>query len=82
MLAYGIRSTILNWFKSYLTGRSQYDTYGDTHSDTISIRCGVPQGSILDPPLLIIYINDIYNVSQLLVFIVYADHTCVFSDWI
>ena len=58
--------------QSYLAGRSQYVTYGDTHSDTNLIRCGVPHGSILGPLLFIIYINKIYNVSQLLLTIVYA----------
>ena len=46
-------------------------------SETRSIKCGVPQGSILGPLLLIIYMNDICNVSELLYTIMYADDTSV-----
>ena len=77
LFAYGIRGRILNWFKSYMTGRSQDVAHGGTYSDTKFIRCGVTQGPILGPLLFIIYINDIYNVSQLLVTILYADDTRV-----
>ena len=73
----GIRGNILQWFKSYLTNRSQYVTYDGTQSTTRYITCGVPQGSILGPLLFVIYMNDISNVSELLFTVLYADDTCV-----
>ena len=76
LYAYGIPDNIHNWFKSYLSDRSQYVTYDGARSETHFIRCGVPQGSILGPLLFIIYMNDIYNVSNLLYTILYADDTC------
>ena len=44
---------------------------------THPIKCGVPQGSILDPLLFIIYVNDIGNISNLLFNIMYADDSSV-----
>ena len=74
---YGFRGYILKWFESYLADRSQYVTYDGTNSDTPFLKCGVPQGSILGPLLIIIFTNDIFNVSELLSTVLYADDTCV-----
>ena len=76
MFSYGIRGTILKWFKSYLTDRLQFVTIDGTQSEIKSVKCGVPQCSILGPLLFIIYMNDLYNVSEFLFTILYADDTC------
>ena len=76
---YDIRGSTLKWFESYLTDRLQFVTY-DIQSEINSVKCGVPQGSILDPLLLIIYMNDLFNVSEFLFTILYADDTCVLMN--
>ena len=44
----------------------------------IQIKCGVPQGSILGPLLSLIYITEMYDVSKVLYFILFADDTNIF----
>ena len=80
LYAYGIRGSILKWLDSYLTDRLQYVYYNGSESNSDSITCGVPQGSILGPLLFIIYMNDIFNVSNFLFTILYADDTCVIAN--
>ena len=75
--AYGIRGSAFNWLKSYLSERSQYVVYDSKRSETKTVKCGVPQGSILGPLLFLIYMNDICNASQLLFSIMYAHDTSV-----
>ena len=77
LYSYGIRGTMFKWIESYLTGRSQYVIFDGKVSETRSIKCGVPQGSILGPLLFILSVNDICNVSPILFKILYADDTCV-----
>ena len=80
LYSYGIRGKAHKWLTSYLTGRTQYVVYDGHKSSTLNMTCGVPQGSILGPLLFIIYVNDICNVSELLLKILYADDTCVVAQ--
>ena len=47
------------WFKSYLTSKQQFTTIAHLKSDLCSINYGVPQGSVLRPILVLLYINDL-----------------------
>ena len=60
--------------------RYQYVNINGTDSDYMNVLCGVPQGSILEAILFILYINDIImcNVSNLFKPIFFADDTNLF----
>ena len=78
LMNYGIRGVVLNYFKDYLNSRSQYVSINGVNSDSLYVRCGVPQGSILGPILFLLYINDLNTVSSKLKTIMFADDTNLF----
>ena len=75
---YGIRGVAYQFLESYLSNRLQFVQFKDGMSSKRNIHCGVPQGSILGPLLFILYINDMFKVSDLLHFIIFADDTNIF----
>ncbi len=56
---YGIKGDLLKWLENYLTDRKQLVSIRATNSDLKAITAGVPQGSVLGPLLLLIYVNDV-----------------------
>ena len=76
----GCRNISLNWFKSYLTERSQYVVINDTISKTLRITTGVPQGSVLGPLLFLIYMNDLSRATDKFKYILFADDTNLISN--
>ena len=45
---FGITGTFLNWFKSYLSNRTQcVSIKSSPNSKPVNLDCGVPQGSVL-----------------------------------
>ena len=80
MYAYGIRGNVFKLLKRFLTGRIEYVIYDGVKSDTLPIKCGVPQGSILGPLLFICLMNDIGNISYFSHTILYA-HDTSFTKW-
>ena len=77
---YGIRGNANSLIKSYLSDRTQYTEVLGEKSNYLTIKYGVPQGSVLGPLLFLLYINDISNCSCLGTFILFADDTNIFVE--
>ena len=55
---YGFRGPCLDYLKSYYQNRKQYVYSNGFSSESSSVVCGVPQGSILGPICFSLNIND------------------------
>jgi hypothetical protein len=77
LFRYGIRGTVNEWFRSYLSNRLQYVDRDRNKSSTLTVSCGVPQGSILGPLVYLIYVNDIGNSCQCNI-LSFADDTTLY----
>ena len=77
---YGIRGVAGSLIESYLSIRTQYTEVLKEKSDSLIIQFGVPQGSVLGPLLFLFYINDISRLSDLGIFVLFADDTNIFIE--
>ena len=77
---YGIKTTELDWFSSYLCKRQQCVSFQGALSDFENVSSGVPQGSILGPLLFCLSINDMCNLQfeNETKIALYADDTALF----
>lgn len=53
-----IKDSVLNWFRTYLSGRIQFVHVNNKSPEREKVSCGVPQGSLLRP-IFICYLSEI-----------------------
>ena len=84
--SYGIHGNVLEWFKSYLTGRlirtkCHISSSGQMeYSDYKPITYGTPQGSCLGPLLFLIFTNDLHKQLDHCSSILFADDTTLYKS--
>ena len=78
---YGITSTEVKWFFSYLSGRKQVVKFHQETSKFCDITCGVPHGSVLGPILFLLFINEIsYFAVEGCVLNIYAEDVIIYTS--
>lgn len=76
---YKVSSRLLNWFKCYLSNRSQVVKIDNSFSSEQQVSCGVPQGSILGPLMFTIFTADLPSIlSPNCRIHLYADDTQIY----
>ena len=58
---YGIRGHAHKFCKSYLYKRQQYVVINGIQSESNTVSCVVPQGSVLGPLLFLLHVNDMHR---------------------
>ena len=72
---YGFRGKYFDNLKNYLKDRFQYIKIGSKTSGMKPVSCGVPQGSVLGPPVFLLFISDLPKVAEKSKITLYADDT-------
>ena len=79
---FGFGDTVLTWFQSYLENKTPVVTIYGKRSTTVSLCHGVPQGAVLGPIHLILYLQPLSNVikNYPVLHQVYADDTQIYKS--
>ena len=80
---FGVKGTVLAWFKSFLTSPKQFVKIEEDMSSKRPLLRGVPQGSVLGPPLYLVYTApnaDIIKKHNLLYICTLMTRNCIYPS--
>ena len=74
---FGMNNDVITGIGSFLSNRTQRVVLEGEESDTCPVMSGVPQGSVLGPSLILLYINDMRDMIESNISL-FADNTIMY----
>ena len=74
-----VSGRLLDWFNPYLTNRKQRVTVSGETSTEMLVSSGVPQGSLLGPLLLLLFVNNLPDRCSSSNMACFADDTKIYK---
>lgn len=68
-----LQPELVKWISNYLRGRQSRTSFQDVTSGSRTIRAGVPQGSVISPPLFNFFLSDLPTPTGNVKIVGYAD---------
>ncbi len=73
----GLKSSLCDWIRDFLTGRPQVVKMGQFTSNSITLNVGAPQGCVLSPLLYSLYTHDCVSSHSSTSIVTFADDSVV-----